>query len=306
MNLSDDDLNDSLDGLFGGPSGETVRAPKAPPASYVPAIERVFTEPCKKCGGSGQWRPGYPCFGCKGTGKLTFKTAPEQRAKAKVYSQKKVEQKFTERKNTREAWEAEHKAEMAWLRAAARRNDERGGTFTFPINMINAVNSYCTLTENQLAAVHKLMAKDAERTAARQAAKANAPVIDVSKIAQAFDRARSEAQKAGAEGVKWLRLNLDTFEFLDMPARGQLAAAIRVTENGVKLGRIEDGKFTRFPACTDEQLARILAAAADPLAAAKAFGLRFSSCSCCGRELTNPESIKLGIGPICAEKWFCA
>lgn len=34
------------------------------------------------------------------------------------------------------------------------------------------------------------------------------------------------------------------------------------------------------------------------------FGKRFGICCCCGRELTNPESVALGIGPICRGKAF--
>jgi hypothetical protein len=34
-----------------------------------------------------------------------------------------------------------------------------------------------------------------------------------------------------------------------------------------------------------------------------AYGKRTGACSCCGRELTNGESIDRGIGPICAEKY---
>ncbi len=41
---------------------------------------------------------------------------------------------------------------------------------------------------------------------------------------------------------------------------------------------------------------------ADPLAALKAHGLATGSCGCCGRELTDPESIAFGIGPICRAK----
>ncbi len=37
---------------------------------------------------------------------------------------------------------------------------------------------------------------------------------------------------------------------------------------------------------------------------AEKFGKRFGVCMCCGRLLTNPESIERGIGPICAEKAF--
>lgn len=34
------------------------------------------------------------------------------------------------------------------------------------------------------------------------------------------------------------------------------------------------------------------------------FGLDFGICACCGRVLSNPESIAAGIGPICRSKYF--
>lgn len=36
---------------------------------------------------------------------------------------------------------------------------------------------------------------------------------------------------------------------------------------------------------------------------AKQFGRVSGNCMVCGRELTNPESIEAGIGPVCAGKW---
>jgi hypothetical protein len=42
---------------------------------------------------------------------------------------------------------------------------------------------------------------------------------------------------------------------------------------------------------------------ADPQGAAAEDGLRTGRCSCCGRELTDPVSIAMGIGPICANKF---
>ena len=47
----------------------------------------------------------------------------------------------------------------------------------------------------------------------------------------------------------------------------------------------------------------VQSAAADPYAAARLYGQNTGTCSCCGRELTNPLSIELGIGPICREKF---
>ena len=54
----------------------------------------------------------------------------------------------------------------------------------------------------------------------------------------------------------------------------------------------------------DSELINILEdVAQDPLKAAKLHGMETGQCCCCGRELTNKTSIKLGIGPICAEKY---
>lgn len=53
----------------------------------------------------------------------------------------------------------------------------------------------------------------------------------------------------------------------------------------------------------DNVKAVLFEAAADPLTAAIRYGRETGSCSCCGRDLTNAESIRLGIGPICREKF---
>ena len=47
----------------------------------------------------------------------------------------------------------------------------------------------------------------------------------------------------------------------------------------------------------------IMAAASDPLSAAIKYGKVSGECSCCGRELTDPNSIERGIGPICVTKF---
>jgi len=48
---------------------------------------------------------------------------------------------------------------------------------------------------------------------------------------------------------------------------------------------------------------RVQSVATDPYAAAKLYGQNTGTCSCCARELTNPLSIELGIGPVCREKF---
>lgn len=66
------------------------------------------------------------------------------------------------------------------------------------------------------------------------------------------------------------------------------------------LGKITRQRVSEFPASVREILEM---AAADPLSAAVRYGRETGNCSCCGRELNNPESIRLGIGPICRAKF---
>ncbi len=53
----------------------------------------------------------------------------------------------------------------------------------------------------------------------------------------------------------------------------------------------------------DDVKSVLLEAAADPLTAAIRYGKETGACSCCGRDLTNAQSIAAGIGPICREKY---
>jgi hypothetical protein len=298
-----DDLNDDLSDLLGaaatGPAAALIyRAPD----SFKPATERVFTEPCSKCRGSGRFigwsgRTLGACFECKGTGKHTFKTAPEKRAAARTSA---AARKVRTAAEARDAFAAASPDVFSWLQKPC------SPGFDFPAKMLAAVEKYGSLTDGQMAAVRRLMERDTARVAERAARVAAAPSVDMAIIETAFAKARTAAAD-DSEGIKWLSLRLDTFKFSDAPARGQYAAAVFVSEgkgeSKRKLGRISGGKFHRSFQCDDATEARILAAAADPKAAAIAYGQRTGSCSVCGRELTNANSRTAGIGPICAEKY---
>lgn len=67
------------------------------------------------------------------------------------------------------------------------------------------------------------------------------------------------------------------------------------------LGKVTPtGMDSRLP---DDVKSVLTEAANDPLTAAIRYGKVSGSCSCCGRELTDPQSIERGIGPICAVKY---
>jgi hypothetical protein len=152
-----DDFDDSLDDMIGTPRTKPVRA-------FTTALEKAeqkqdFTERCMACGGSGKWRGFRKCFKCDGTGRLVFRTSPEARAKGRMKAAEKRELKA----ETDAQWREDHKAEIEWLTRTAARNERRGGTFGWPKDVLEKLEQYGTLTDGQLATVHRLMLRDAER-----------------------------------------------------------------------------------------------------------------------------------------------
>ncbi len=125
-----------------------------------------------------------------------------------------------------------------------------------------------------------------------------ATAIDVSAIATAFAKARENS-------VLRPKLRLAQFIFSRAPDSGKNAGSIYVkrADDDTYLGKVTDGRFVPSYACPDLTIAQVVEVAADPASAAKAYGLRCGICSCCGRTLTNGESVDLGIGPICREKF---
>jgi hypothetical protein len=280
------DDGDELAKLFGGATDTTPARPiVAPPASYKPMD---YSEPCSKCRGSGRYGNFGSCFACNGKGKKTFKTAPEARARVRASTAKRAATRAQDIAARAEAFKAAHPEVAAWIVGSP--------GFPFAVAMADALAKYGSLTPNQLAACERCVTARANARTAATERVAAAPAITVAKIEEAFTAAREA-------GKKRLLLRLDTFEFKPAGATSANAGAIYVTEAGAYLGKITGGKFICTRECGDDRQARVLTAAADPKAAAVAFGKRTGSCSCCGRELTNAESIELGIGPICASKW---
>jgi hypothetical protein len=251
------------------------------------AQPEVFTEPCRKCGGSGNFhsysgRVVGACFTCKGTGTMTFKTSREARKASREGAAARKAKDVA-------SWAAEHQAAYDWLLA-------RRETSAFAVSVLEGLKKFGAPTDNQLAAIERSLAKEhaaKEQAAERQAA---APEVSTLKIEEAFAVAREK-------GIKRPVLRLDTFKFKPAGSASRNPGAIYVTEDGDYLGKIADGKFLCASAATPEQVARIQAAAADPEAAAIAYGRRTGNCCICARTLTKGESIDRGIGPICAERF---
>ena len=135
----------------------------------------------------------------------------------------------------------------------------------------------------------------------------------------------SREEESSAEGAQFSRL-FDTFKAAK--ARGLKRLTLRLSGVNVKPNRdlttlwvtsqteTEEGNYGPQPKylgkvtpnrldsrLADDVKAVLLEAAGDPLTAAIRYGKETGACSCCGRDLTNPDSIAAGIGPICREKY---
>jgi Family of unknown function (DUF6011) len=268
-----------LEEMIAAPKGATV----TPPANYRPMD---FTQPCRKCGGSKVFRSYSgrvvgPCFACKGEGSKTFKTSPVARAKAAVA---RVERKQADAASAVAAFAEAHPAVWTWM---------NGSSFPFAVSLKDALERFGSLTANQLAAAEKCAAKLAEKRAEKAA---DAPVVEVSALEKAFDA-------AVASGLKYPRLRVAGIAVTPARAGSKNAGALYVKAGDQYLGKITGGQFFATRECTTEQKAKVVEVVSDPEAAAKAYGIETGTCSCCGRELTDPVSVANGIGPICATKY---
>lgn len=282
-----DTLNDDLSDLL---DGETVARPAVSAKVEALVNPEFHVENCKKCHGSGRFvswsgRVLGPCHACKGLGKRAYKTSSADRAKARTQARDRDEKVKI---NHSEAFAAKHPEMWAWLKA--------NPTFDFATQMMVAIAKFGDLTDGQFNAVQKCIDRAHDREVERLARLEAAPAVTLEKIEAAF-------VSAVQHGLKSPKLNLDTFKFSPAKATSSNVGAIYVKEDGTYLGKIMGGKFVRVRECNDQQEARILAACADPAKAAEAYGIRTGSCACCGRELTNAESIARSIGPICARKY---
>jgi hypothetical protein len=258
-----------------------------------------FEQACPKCNGSGTYygysRFGMQCFTCKGNGKLSFKTSPATRAKAKDSAKRRAVAKVDAQAAKAQAWKDANPAETAWMESSAPR-------FEFAKSMLEALNKYGSLTEKQMATVQRLTVQNVERQAQyqveRQAKAETAPTVSVEAIEVAF-------QTAKGAGIKFPKLRLEGFVFSPAGEKSSNAGAVYIKnkEDGVYLGKVMGGKLFTSRDCSAEAKDRIVAVATDPKQAAIAYGQKFGSCAVCGRALTDSDSVDRGIGPICAEKY---
>lgn len=274
--MSNHNFDDLEDLTFGG---ETATAP-AP----------VKTYPCEKCAGTGTWKS-YTgtktgkCHACNGKGH--FKTSAKDRAKARAAAKKaKVEKLLAD-------MQAFTEAHPGLIKALSEMKDWND----FARSLIEQFLTRGSLSEKQVAAAQKMIAKcAASAKAASNKAKA-APTVDLSAIRTMFDTALGNGLKRPtyrAEGIVIARA----------PDTGKNAGHLYVKAGAIYQGKITpEDKFLAVKEAEPTTLTALQTIAESPAEAAMKYGKATGSCSCCGRTLTDPKSIAAGIGPICASNF---
>lgn len=122
--------------------------------------------------------------------------------------------------------------------------------------------------------------------------------IDLAPIHAIFDRAK-------ARGLKKASYRAEGFKVTPAGETSANPGALYVkSDGGEYLGKVTGGKFIPVAAAPADTLDKLRDIAKDPLNAAIQFGKKTGICCLCSRELTNPESIARGIGPICEAGYF--
>jgi len=255
--------------------------------------------PCAKCAGQGTVSGGYlrpwkgKCFACNGKGFFMTSAADRAAAKGKrILKKEKTQAKNVDRTKT-QIVDAIGEAGYAWVVSAT--------WSEFYQELLAKAKQYGELSERQLAAIvsgyAKQQARDVVRTAERTERAASAPSIELARIRALLDSALNN-------GIKKPILRCGDLAISIAPVTGTNAGSLYVKDAGNYAGKItSEGKFLAVREARAEVGTELQVLAADPLAALSAHGHKTGQCSCCGRALTEATSVKLGIGPICREKW---
>jgi len=247
--------------------------------------------PCGQCAGTGNWRGGTnrngekKCFACRGTG--FFKTDPRKLAQNRVAAKARKVKKAAA---AAAAFDTANPEIAAFLKDASSWSD-------FAASLLAGGRKYGSLSEKQMNAAKSMMAKVAANATKKKADTPPAAEVDLTPIREMFERAFAKGHKRPtyrAEGLVISRA----------PDHGANAGALYVKAGEDYQGKVIGTAFSKVRDTLETTAPALTVIANDPEAAAIRYGRLTGSCACCGRELTNAESIELGIGPICRAKWF--
>lgn len=252
------------------------------------------TVTCLECGGSGVFRsyrlyPAKgsevgPCYGCRGTGKTTGLRVKRRQAGKKAQ---------LTRKQNQAKWMLENVLIIKWMRDNSHWCD-------FASQILSIVDEGRKPSEKQMEAIVRIKTKTEATRAAKKSQReaASSVSVDLSKVFDLFSTAQNN-------GLKRPKLYFEDFILSLAPESGRNAGYLYVKQNNDYLGKVSpDGNFVAVRGLEGQSIVDQLSAVVEnPLEALAVVGKKTGRCGCCGRELTNSDSIKAGIGPICAGRW---
>lgn len=280
-----DAVIDSFDDFIDSLSGDEL-----PAATKVTGYEKQrFT--CEACEGTGLWKSGRAnyrgnakCNACTGRGYFVTSKAERQKA-AVARTAAKARKADDVRAHNLELAGAEL---IQWL-------DDNSHWNSFANDLIGRHKSgKRAFSQPQVNAAQSMMEKtEATRAAKAAQKKAEAVEIDLQPIRDMFEAAVAKGLKRPTYRAEGLVINR-------APDSGANPGALYVkTVEADYLGKLVGIEYR------GNQIAvpPLKVIAENPLEAAVRYGRATGRCACCGRELSDPKSIALGIGPICADKW---
>lgn len=260
-------------------------------ATVTKAAKPVQTFPCENCGGTGKYRgvrlhqQATECFACGGRG--WFKTSYKDRMAKR---QQAADRKAATIDMAKAVFNEANPGLIEALTGMMGWND-------FARTMIGAYHQYGSLTERQVTACQNMIAKVAAKRAEKDAAKVDATgPVDTSAIEAMFQTARDN-------GLNKLAFRAGGLTISPAKATSKNAGALYVKRGDDYMGKIMGGRFMPVSGADAGVLETLRVVAVNPSQAARDYGKRTGICCCCGRELTDPESIAAGIGPICESNW---
>lgn len=177
--------------------------------------------------------------------------------------------------------------------------------FEFAESLRNYIAKHGDLTEPQRVAAKRCMAR-AEERAKRDAERHQEAVAKASGVSH--DKVKLALLKAKQGGHRRARFRgmYDgvCVEFAMAPADGTNAGSVYVKCDSQYVGKIVNGAFYAMGDVRIDWLEAIRVCSEDPEGSAIRYGRETNICSCCSRQLTNPLSVELGIGPVCRANFF--